>query len=533
MIIKKRLTVAALIVAASAGGIAAYLLVAADGPPAGQVWATAQPIRDIAVGETVKLSGRVVGPDGKPVGGAKVAAISQYRTAFGDGVPRATTGPDGTFELPLPRSGLAVHLGAGQPLELVATADGLGMAWGPAGDFLPSGEPRGAGDKERVLRLVPDDAPLTGQVKTADGRPASGARVELAVLMTSDKDDLGSWLAAVRRGDNFGQAMGKLNRYLGGPGLAHIATTADANGRFRMKGIGRGRLATLNVWGPTAACTIVVARTEPGEAVVVNGLSSAFHGNPQGCFGADFTLSVPVSRPVVGVVTDAETDQPVADARVRSLKFARVNFMPDDALSTRTDAAGRFRLEGFPVGRDNLVMVQATEDQPYPAVQVEADTSGAGEAVPLKVRLRRGSWVEGRVADAKTGRPLLATIDVFYPRDNPNLARYPDLGGMPPGLTTWTDGAGHYRVAIIPGRAAVAARVLGQQSGPSGKSTVAQAGRSYPLLGAVKIDGLSEDPLVMYSEVLPSFLFTYAYHRIRGIDISAGVPSMKCDLLVD
>ena len=483
-------------------------------------------------GGTVKISGRVVGPDGTSVDGARIAVVSHFRTSLSSRAPRVSSA-NGTFEFSLPREEVDVDLKSSQEAYLVATADRLGMAWGAAGDFLPSDERGPTGPKELVLRLVPDDAPLSGRVRTADGRPAARARVELSALMASDEDDLGPWLAAVRRGDTFGLSMGHLGRYLAGPGLARFATTTDQDGRFRLPGIGRGRLATLQVWGPTVACTTVVARTGPGELVNVKGLESAFSPGTQGCFGSEFTLTLPPSRPVEGVVTDAETGQPLANAWVRSHRFAGTNRIPADALSTRTDATGRFRLEGLPVGSDNLLLVQPTGDQPYVPVVAKADTSGAGQAVPISIPVRRGVWAKGRVSDAKTGRPLLATIDVYFPRDNPMLARYPGYTLIFPGRMDRTDGDGRFRVAVIPGRSVVAARLLGPEDRSSARLSVTQAGRSYPLLGATRIDGLSDEPLQLYDDVEPSLLMPQNYHRVRGLDVPTDAADVECDLIVE
>src|SRR5262249_53712372 len=141
--------------------------------------------------------------------------------------------------------------------------------------------------------------------------------------------------------------------------------------------------------------------------------------NPQGCFGPEIALTAAASRPIEGVVKDADTGEPVAGAVVQSQMFARLNFMPAEFVSARTtDAAGRFRLEGMPVGRDNVLLVRPTGDRPYLPAAVEVDTRAGEGPVKLEVQIRRGVWVEGQVTEAKTGRPLLATIDVFCPWGN-------------------------------------------------------------------------------------------------------------------
>jgi hypothetical protein len=232
-------------------------------------------------------------------------------------------------------------------------------------------------------------------------------------------------------------------------------------------------------------------------------------------------------------VTDADTGRPVAGARVTSLKLAGTDFYrPNDHLSGRTDGAGRVRLEGLPVGRENLLLVLAPDGQPYLPAGLTADTTKGGDPVALGVRIRRGVWVEGRVTDAKSGRPLLAAVDVFYPEGNPNLARYPDLyvwGGM-----QRTDGTGHFRVPAVAGRAVVAVRLSGRDVPSRGQPAVAQAGRNYPLLKAVKLDGLSDKPLAIYRVVRPPRpLTSIDYHQIRSIEVPADKPTVECNFAIE
>src|SRR5262249_33213326 len=260
----------------------------------------------------------------------------------------ATTAADGTFKCSVRRAELALHLGAQDTgASLVATAKGYGLAWRSAAAFLPKDEQTGMqrlfnlfrSGNEPILRLVADDAPLSGQIKTEDGKPAVEVRVETRWLGSNDKEDLSPWLAAVARNESYVQATyDHLNRFLGGPGMARFTATTDRDGRFRLTGIGRGRLAHLLIYVPNVACSTILARTAPGEKVSVNGISSALCSpNVQGCFGNEIQLTAPPSRPIEGVVKDAETGKPVAGAVVQSHRFSGLNMMPLDYLSVQTD----------------------------------------------------------------------------------------------------------------------------------------------------------------------------------------------------
>jgi hypothetical protein len=144
--------------------------------------------------------------------------------------------------------------------------------------------------------------------------------------------------------------------------------------------------------------------------------------------------------------------------------------------------------------------------------------------------------VEGRVTDARSGRPLAATVDVYSPRTNPNLARYPGYSGVGERFMGRTGADGRFRVPAVPGAAAVAIRLMGTDEPDyfgRGKPAIFQAGRHYPFLRAVKIDGLSDEPLAVYKDVEPSVLTAITYNRIRGVDVPADKASVECDFTVE
>jgi RNA polymerase sigma factor (sigma-70 family) len=507
-------------------------------PAAEVAWAAQQPLDQVPRAARIELSGRVVKPDGTPAAGARVAAVSGLRTDFADGAPRATTDSDGNFRLSLPRGEFILYLGASQSVNVVAVADGFGMAWKPASVFLPK-EERANRSQEPVLRLTKDDTPLIGQLKTAQGRPVAGAHVVLSGIYSNDKGDLGPWLAAVGKGEAFYQATDRcLNRRLFGPGLSRIAATTDADGHFQLNGIGQNRVAELRVWGPTAACRTVLARTAPGEKVGING-SSFFPPADGVCYGRDMTLTIAPSRPIEGVVTDADSGAALAGALVQTVAFARSNqVFPIDimeaSMEVRTDATGRFHVEGLPIGEDNRLLIRPRGELPYLPATVEVDTSKGDGPAKVQVKTRRGVWVVGQVTDAKTNRPLFARIDVFCPEKNLHAARYPNYTWILTGTLCQTDGAGKFRVPAIPGRAVIAACLVG--TGPEyGAETTTQAGRKYrPLSVATKIEGLPAERFDgRYFSVQPTSLEIRHYHQIHSLEIPADAPSVSCDLKVE
>jgi hypothetical protein len=184
---------------------------------------------------------------------------------------------------------------------------------------------------------------------------------------------------------------------------------------------------------------------------------------------------------IAGVVSDLETDRPVAGAVVQSHRFAGAAIEAIPVLSTRTDAAGRYRLAGMPAGRGNKLLVRSPSDAPYlPAVGEIDTTEGEGTAT-LDFKVQRGIWAEGQVTDADTGRPLAANVDYFGLASNPHAAKAPGFAFALPVLYP-TDASGRFRVPVLPGQ--VSWRSGSRSALPLPGQVLGQpGGQSYPTVG--------------------------------------------------
>src|SRR5262249_3192092 len=111
--------------------------------------------------KTIEVKGRVLGPDGRPVAGAKVYVSSYTEQDRREPDVRATTGPDGRFRFSTRQS--AVDHGE----TVVAVADGYGPDWAELGTLKDGRLPE--------LRLVKDDVPLSGRVLDLEARPVRDA----------------------------------------------------------------------------------------------------------------------------------------------------------------------------------------------------------------------------------------------------------------------------------------------------------------------------------------------------------------------
>jgi RNA polymerase sigma factor (sigma-70 family) len=445
----KRAGVLLMALAALGAGLGVFARPAAEAPPAlpaAKAKPPAPAVKDEGK-DRITYGGRVLGPDGRPVAGAKL-----YLTTAGgySGRPEpspeyATTGADGRFRFAVPKVQFGDHY-----TVVAAAAPNCGPGWL---------EVKAVGKRDGLtLRLVKDDVPITGEIVDLEGKPVPGATLTVLQINAAAGEDLGPWVAAARAKEGLSWDLERqyLKRYT--VALCPKVTT-DAAGRFRLTGIGRDRVVWAQLDGPTIASRQLHIRTRPGKAIEV----THHEGNPEyrdprivtTYYGASFRHVAAPSRPIVGVVRDKDTKKPLAGVRVRShkVKVGPGHFRQIDAeVSTTTDAEGRFRLTGLPKGSGYYVLVMPSANQPY-VVTSEAvpDTPGLGP-VTVDFALKRGVWVEGKITDKATGKPVRGAVEYMSMYSNPNLLRdYPGFVGTLSFNCVEAKEDGSYRVVGLPG----------------------------------------------------------------------------------
>src|SRR5262249_7949001 len=135
----------------------------------------------------------------------------------------ATTGADGRFRLTAPRNGLV------RGRQLVAAADGLGPDWVGAD---------GLAGKDVTLRLG-RDLPVAGRVLDLEGRPVKGAVVRVHEVKATPGEDLTAVLKDWEPDSNSVSRL--LTKQLDQPTAVVPVVRTDAEGRFRLRGLGRER----------------------------------------------------------------------------------------------------------------------------------------------------------------------------------------------------------------------------------------------------------------------------------------------------
>ncbi len=479
---------AAVFLAAVAGVVWKAGLAAQDGAGRGAMpgmkkaqAARASSVPPVEPGETkeaVVYQGRVLDPDGKPLAKAAVSFLS-YRLRNPDDNPiRAATGADGRFRFAIAGSEFDRSSADEPGLQgtVLAAAPGLGFG------MVDVGKNPG----ELMIRLVRDDVPISGRVIDLQGRPVAGATVSVFAVGATADGRLDRFLNALQERNEVQRVLQefvtqRLEDQPDPPLVPAVVTGAD--GRFRIKGVGRERIAGLQIEGPTIETRLVMALTRPGPTMRVplyklDGGMPADQVERMTFYGASFDHVAGPTRPVEGVVSDMDTGRPLAGIMVHAEADPEAG--PGEHIRAFTDAQGRYRLVGLPQGKEGHILavppcdfprnglhranrkVPPDEALPYLRARLEiGKVDGPGPA-HLDIELKRGVWLTGRVLDRQTRQPVGGQVEYFVYTDNPHMAAYPVFGWtmIGPHLAR-ADGVFHF--VVFPGPGVLAARAGGSQ----------------------------------------------------------------------
>ncbi len=305
-------------------------------PADGRVDVTARVVREVPV------SGRVVGPDGKPAAGIAVVAEG-YADGPNPAHASALTDAEGRYRLMLPPG---VH-------AMVAVEDERWAAPSRTGLLVPEGRAVEGTD----FKLVPGTV-FRGLVTTPDGKPAAG-----------------EWVALRELGRGIPTAKGRLAYHHGRESLTRSAVT-DARGRYEIR-VGPGRFMVM---GPRDD---VISDDKVVEVADEETIERDFALPPEKAKSSlNGTVKTPEGKPAAGVLVQA---LPIGD---------------DPGLSrfgATTDSEGRFRGERYlePV----LMYARTVDGAQAGAGQVEPDRE------EVELHLAPSAVARGRVVDAE-GKPV-------------------------------------------------------------------------------------------------------------------------------
>ncbi len=226
-------------------------------------------------------------------------------------------------------------------------------------------------------------------------------------------------------------------------------THTDADGRFRLTGVGRQRVVDLILEGDAIEQTLAIVFTTdtPGYQPVTlpgDGNLTLKIQPPR------FETAVAPGRTIRGTIRDRDTGEPITGARIMTWS--------EGSRPLTSDAQGRFQLASQPRGRENFLTI-TVEDRPYiKLVKAIEGTAGRG---PVDVTLKRGVWIEGKVVNQATGKPVKAVLTYYPFRDNPQVKDCPDASFLNNNVSDEVE-VRHRQAGTLPRRGAARRRHPGR-----------------------------------------------------------------------
>jgi RNA polymerase sigma factor (sigma-70 family) len=450
--------------------------------------------------DSIVYSGRVLGPDGRPVSGASLTLTLGLEVS----ADCATTGSDGHFRFSVPKARFGDYW-----TVVTATAAPYGPGW----VVVPADGRR----DELTFHLVGDDVPITGQIVDLQAKPVAGATLRVLRIDAASGEDLGPWLQAIR--DKKGPSLRLQKQYLGLSTLAvQTRVTTDAAGRFRLTGIGRNRLVLAQLEGPTITSQELYILTRSGktfEVPLLDGRPPS--GTPNYVttyYAASFRHVASPNRPVVGTIRDKDTGKPLVGMTVQSYRLANYKLGGLGIVQATTDEHGRYRLNGMPKGPGNKILVRAADDRPYLEAAAEVPDPPGFEPVEVDFALKRALWIEGRLTDKTTGKPVQADIYYLARIGNTYVPEYTNYEPGPGRQVANVQADGRFRVAGLPG---------------PGFLAVFAGGKYLPALERDDAEGTRD----LHTMTIPFRVSTEGHNALTPINPPKGTEVYRRDVTVD
>jgi len=298
---------------------------------------------------------------------------------------------------------------------VVAVADGLG---------LDLAELNQSGDAATVTMRLVEDLPVEGRIVDEEGKPLRGVNVLVRELFYGRPESVTRYL---RTGDQAAlrTCWGPL------PGLP-VRTITDADGQFRLAGVGRDRVLILGLEGKAITHTDRVVATRPATEVT----------NDRGIDGATFEYTAEAPRSIRGVVRDEKTRRPISGVRVAT-DYVR-------GPTAVTDQDGKYELTGCSP-TTTLVLAQPV-GTPYFACGTRVRFRPGRDAFVANFDLVAGLDLRGRVIDESTGKPPKQATVAYYPLyPNPHSRVLCNLATRVAPASAPVGADGSYRLAVVPG----------------------------------------------------------------------------------
>jgi len=404
---------------------------------------------------------------------------------------RTISTADGTFHFVFVRSELNLRwLDDLQPAVL-AVADGYGPDWAEIGEPVKAAQ--------LSLRLA-QDLPVVGRILDQDRKPVAGVTITVSGL-ASATDDGSARLPQANADPSSSKAwMGPL------PQRASAVTGVD--GQFRMTGLGRDRIVSIEGEGPAIQDLVLTVATLPVSSARS---SIAMHRS-------EFEHVARASRALRGVVRDQTTGKPVAGVKMTANLSNAITF---------TDMDGRFEIRGCPKLGGYGVFAKPQAGQPYFACSVCLNDGPGLDPLNVDFDLGGGIPLQGRVVDLATQKPPKKAIVEYYPlfpNHHSSKILTINLTEAPSSATVEPDGS--FRLIVLPGPGVVCVA-----ASPRNRYAVALV-ESKELASLGLGPGQTEFLATAVGELGRGTLDLNKYHAVSLINPNNDLDGLKLDLVV-
>jgi len=288
-------------------------------------------------------------------------------------VAKATTDDEGNYSL----AGLAAGRYSVMPIAKAFVAAG--------GDTFkqPGRQTVNVAENESITKIdfaLVRGGVITGRITDLEGGPIIGEVVNIAAKGDSG-DPLPFATFPTRRNQTDDRGVYRIYGVAPGSYRVSVGQAASGGGGITIPGMG----------GSQYAKTFYPGVTEESKATVieiVEGTEVANIDITPGKSDRGFSAS--------GRVVDAESGNPVASAYIGYRSLNADNQQPGDMSFTgiRTDANGKFRLDGMQPGHYSAVVVGMGQDNSSYSDPAPFDVSD-GDVTGIEIKVRRGATIEG------------------------------------------------------------------------------------------------------------------------------------------
>jgi hypothetical protein len=346
---------------------------------------TSDIVRDIEMVQNATVSGRILGPNGSPVAGARITPIGQDQPQPDETEP-LVSGPDGSYQVPvLPGSDVMLRVHSEAPL-LYGMSKPVKVLHQPVGG---------------VDISVGPPCSVAGVVETEDGRPIvrAGIMAELRLETATSGED---------------------ERYRAG---------TDASGRFEIAGMQPGSYELSVSHSDFLAGGFTPLELKPGET------------------RTDLRARLKRSKAIEGKVIPGSTGEPVGERHVGAWMESNFGFMrfaiskPDGSFKVTGLEAGNYKIgvqklrePGFAgsvtsVAADTAgVVVELGKGVEGPSQEQAAGARGVPVPVGIGSRRLAGYEFKGLVVDCKTSQPVTDFSVTREGYDPVDIVRGPEPG---------------------------------------------------------------------------------------------------------